>query len=701
VTGAVAGMVTGRTAGAPTTTGELSAQVLIAIACILLAARLAGAAARRIGQPAVVGEIVAGLALGPSLLGLLPGNLPSVLFPAPSRPVLSVIAQLGLVLFMFLVGLESDMGLLRGRVRLAASVSVTSIATPFALGAPLALYLHTRHNTGQARELLPFVLFIGASLSITAFPVLARILSERSMERTPLGALALASAALDDVIAWSMLAVVVTIVAHGDAADAGRVGLLALVYGAVMVLLVRPALTRFAPRLVRGGTLNAEAFTVVLMLVLLSAWSTDRIGIHVVFGGFALGAAFPRDGAARQAVAERVEAVSLLLLPVFFVATGLTVDLTRLDRTGLVELVLILAVAVLGKVGGAMLAAQAHGLGLRRCAALGVLANTRGLTELVILSIGRSLGVLDAQLYGLLVVVAIVTTAMAGPLLGLIYPDRLVQQDLAELDRAADGACTVIAVLPDLGAGSPDGWGPVTRIGADLARSQRHGHLVLSRVLPPPMPGLGVAALAELAAALGEVDRYCRTLAGAGLTVAPTVARSADAAAHTADQAGRLQADWVVSHTPAWTGTDVVVVGPGATPHPTTPLLLLDDAPACWEVAVRLALARGVPLAVAAGRAGRRLEDAARAAGATVVPVAPHDPVGLMVTGPVPSGPVAAGRSGVAAVTVYPGPDGPHELRDRLDRLLAASPPDRSEPTIGPQPQPALTLPARAPEEQP
>jgi Kef-type K+ transport system membrane component KefB len=417
---------------------ELPAQVLAALAVILLAARLSGMLARRIGQPAVVGEIAAGIALGPSLLGLLPGDLPHVLFPTQARPVLTAIAQLGLVLFMFLVGLESDMSLLRGRARLAAGVSLSSIALPFALGIPLAVYLHGRHDTGEAHDLLPFTLFLGASLSITAFPVLARILAERSMERTPLGALALASAALDDVIAWSLLAVVVAIVANQGAAAAGMVALLAALFMLTLVLVVRPALGRVAPRLLSGGRLDSQGFGLVLVLVLASAWITDRIGVHLVFGAFALGAIFPRHTVLRHAVAERVEAVSLLLLPVFFVATGLGVDLRSLDARGLVELAAIVLVAVVGKVGGAALAARSAGLGPRRALALGVLANTRGLTELVILSIGFSLGVLDAQLFGILVIMALVTTAMAGPLLDRIYPRRLVQADLAELERAAE-----------------------------------------------------------------------------------------------------------------------------------------------------------------------------------------------------------------------------------------------------------------------
>lgn len=666
---------------------ELPAQVLMALAAILVTARLAGAAARRVGQPSVVGEILAGLALGPSLLGLFPGDLTHALFPAQTRPVLSSVAQLGLVLFMFLVGLESDMGLLRGRVRTAASVSLASIALPFALGVPLALALHDRHDAGEAADLLPFLLFLGASLSITAFPVLARILAERSMERTPLGALALASAALDDVIAWSMLAVVVAIVANGGAASAGLVGVLSVVYAVVMLLVVRPGLTRLTPRLHRDGALNPEAFTVVLVLLLLSAWVTDRIGIHLVFGAFALGAVFPRDGAFRQAVAERVESVSLLLLPVFFVSTGLGVDLAAMGTQDLAELGLVLVVAIVGKIGGAMLGARANGLGLRRSTALGVLANTRGLTELVILSIGRQLGVLDERLYGVLVLMAVITTAMAGPLLRLVYPDRLVQLDLADLDRAAEGASTVVVELPGDERSRTDGSrAQAVAVGADLARSATKGHLVLSRVLPPPAAGLGVAALAELAGVLDEVTRECRSLEPLGLSAAPTVTRTADPAAHAAQQAARLEADWVVATAPVWTGTDVVVAGPRTgDPAPTAPVLLTDDEAAAWEAAVRLARARGVPLAVSAGRATRRLEEAAREVGLTVAEVADGAPVSLVVTGPAPPappGPDAPARAAAPVVTVYPGPDGPRELRDRVERILMGVPDQDPEPAL-------------------
>jgi len=600
------------------------------------------------------------------------------------RPVLTAVAQLGLVLFMFLIGLEADTSLVRGQARIAMTVSLSSIALPFALGVPLALVLHARHGTGPASDLLPFVLFIGASLSITAFPVLARILAERRMDRTALGTLALATASLDDVIAWSLLAVVVAIVVSGSAAGAALVAVGAVVFSLVLAFGVRPLTERLfrgarAAGPGRAGVLTPGAFALVLVGVLAAAWTTDAIGVHLVFGAFAFGVFFPTDPALREAVATRVEAVTVLLLPVFFVVTGLDVDLRTVSLAGLGELGLILLVAISGKVGGAFLAARGHGLDGRRALALGVLANTRGLTELVILGIGRQLGVLDAELFGLLVVMALVTTAMAGPLLDLVYPDRLVQRDLALAQRAAAGAMTVVASLP---APLPDGeqrWASLLAVSGDLARSAARGHVLLSRVLPLPGGiggGIGVGSLGLLAAEVDAVSRAGRDLAGDRVTATPNVVRAQDATAELRVQAERVEADWLV--VPATAPrlpdppADVVLVAPGPAPAPG-PVLLAGRDPAAWEVAARLAAARRVPLQVASVPGARQLVDQAVRCGLRASPLADGTAT-VVVCGPdtvVPASGQGAGPGGPPTiVTVVPGgARRQHGLAERAARL--------------------------------
>jgi Kef-type K+ transport system membrane component KefB len=426
------------------TASEILLFVLLDVAVVVAAARVFGWAFQRMGQPAVVGEIVAGITLGPSLLGLLPGDLHLVLFPTEVRPYLNVIAQIGLILFMFVVGLEVDLSAVRRRRGTAVAVSLTSIALPFGLGMLLALALHGGHSvvtdaegTTAPVDLLPFALFLGVAMSITAFPVLARILTERGLHRTGVGALALTCAAVDDVLAWSLLAVVVAVgSAAGDPWQVVQILGLTAAFALVVLLVVRPLLTRLVPWYRRAGRLTPEILGVVLVLLLVSAWITEKIEVHALFGAFLLGTAMPRRGAEglTREILEKVETVSLtLLLPVFFVVTGLRVDIGAVGPTGLVELGLILVVAIGGKFVGAYVAARSTGVPSRQAGAVGLLMNTRGLTELVILTIGVQLGVLDQDLFTLMVLMALVTTAMAAPLLERVYP-----RELAERDRLAE-----------------------------------------------------------------------------------------------------------------------------------------------------------------------------------------------------------------------------------------------------------------------
>ena len=395
--------------------------LLLDLALIVMLARLFGAAARRLGQPPVIGEILAGILVGPTLFG---NGFSAAVFPTDTRPMFAALANVGVAFFMFMVGLELDGRLLRGRVRIAVSVSAGSIMLPFGLGVALAFYLLRNHS---AEHRLGFLLFIGAAMSVTAFPVLARILTDRGMTKTMLGGLALTCAAVDDVLAWTLLAGVVMI--SGNAGGEQMLVMLFPVYVAVMFLVVRPLLRRV---ITEDSTLRTGQLAMILVGVLVSGAITEWTGMHFIFGAFLFGAVFPRSGTERlrSALLEGLgQFNTALLLPVFFVVAGLKVDLSGLGLTGLGELGLVLLAAIGGKFGGAFAAARLCRLPTRKSAALATLMNTRGLTELIILSVGLQLGILDQKMYSIMVVMAVVTTAMAGPLLNLIYPPSMIEQD--------------------------------------------------------------------------------------------------------------------------------------------------------------------------------------------------------------------------------------------------------------------------------
>ena len=327
------------------------------LAIIILLARLLGMAAERLGQPPVLGEIIAGILLGPTLFH---GKITATLFPITLRQPLSALANLGVVMFMFTVGYLLDLRLIRGRGRVAASVSVSSIILPLSLGVGLGAWLASRHHV---HHVLPFALFVGAAMSVTAFPVLARILTDRNMHRTRIGSIALASAATDDVLAWSLLAVVVAIAGAGG--QQFRL-LLAPVYAGVMFGLVHPLLRGLVDVYERRGRLTPNVLAAVLAGLLLSSYATDWMGLKYIFGAFLFGFVMPRKGAAAAALRDeilgRLEQVSVLvLLPVFFVVSGLSVDLSSVGLSRLLELGLILLVAIVGKFGGAFIGASLAG----------------------------------------------------------------------------------------------------------------------------------------------------------------------------------------------------------------------------------------------------------------------------------------------------------------------------------------------------
>jgi Kef-type K+ transport system membrane component KefB/nucleotide-binding universal stress UspA family protein len=417
------------------------ALLMIQIGVVVLTSRALARLVRYLGQPTVIAEVVAGILLGPSLLGLLWPGAMAALFPAESMPGLSLVAQLGLVFFMFLVGLEFDPRLLAGRGHQSVMVSWASILAPFGLGAALAWPLHG-HLAPEGVAFLPFALFMGAAMSVTAFPVLARILAERGVLRTRVGAIALSCAAVDDVSAWCILAFVVSIARASGLASGAITTALALAYIAVVWLVVRPMLARLGPR--QGQALTAETVAIVFLIVLASATATELIGIHALFGAFLIGAVMPRGGGLAHALTEKLEDfVTIALLPLFFAYSGLR------TRLGLVEGVedwltcgAIILVACAGKFGGSALAGRVTGMPWREASAVGILMNTRGLMELIVLNMGLDLGVLSPRLFTMMVIMALVTTWMTSPLLERIYPRRQMLRDMEEGEAPAPVAPT-------------------------------------------------------------------------------------------------------------------------------------------------------------------------------------------------------------------------------------------------------------------
>jgi Kef-type K+ transport system membrane component KefB len=406
--------------------------ILLDLCIVLVAARIFGYLAGKLRQPPVIGEILAGIVLGPSLLGLLPGHLNTALFPPDVIPHLNILAQVGLVLFMFLLGLEMDVTLLRGREGFAAAISLPSMIVSFGFGALLALLLYPYHHTVAGHEVpkLAMVLFLGVAMSITAFPVLARILSDRGIQKTPLGTFTLASAAIGDVIAWILLAFIVAVAKGGNSLEVLRTVALTGAFTIVMYTIGRRQAIRLENWYHRAGKLNPDLLVVVLVGALFSAWITDKIGIHPIFGAFMFGAIMPHHDDFVRDIVGRLQHVSvLLLLPLFFVVTGLSVNIGGLSAAGWAQLALVVGVAIAGKFIGAYTGARCSRLPQRYSLVIAVLMNTRGLTELVVLSIGKELGVLDAELFSMMVLMALITTAMAGPLMDIIYPAKRILRD--------------------------------------------------------------------------------------------------------------------------------------------------------------------------------------------------------------------------------------------------------------------------------
>ncbi|MDX1892076.1 cation:proton antiporter [Mycolicibacterium sp. 050158] len=393
------------------------------LAVILLACRAMGMVARRFGQPQVVGEMIAGVVLGPSLLGLIAPEVQHSLFPTgPANTVLYTMAQIGLVLYMFLIGLNFDVHLIKHRAGTAAAVSSAGILVPLGLGALIAGPLIAHGSFfGDDVTLVMAMLFLGASIATTAFPMLARIIFEKRLAGTSLGTLALACGATDDALSWCILAIVLAM-----NRDSPGLAVMAIAGGILYALLVltvgRRALGVLGPMSERRGAISAPMLGVVLCVLMLCAWFTDTIGIYAIFGAFILGIAMPSGFFAQRLTTTLEPLVTTFLLPLFFVYSGLNTQIGLVDTPALWALTLgLLVVSIAGKGVACTLAARLKRVPMRESVALGALMNARGLIELILLNIGLQAGIITPTLFTILVLVAIVTTLMASPIFEFVY----------------------------------------------------------------------------------------------------------------------------------------------------------------------------------------------------------------------------------------------------------------------------------------
>ena len=395
--------------------------LLAQIITIILVARVFGWIFKKIGQPSVIGEIIAGIVLGPSLLGLYFPEFSVALFPVESLGNLKFLSQIGLILFMFVIGMELDLKVLKNKANEAVVISHASIVIPFALGIGLAYFVYNRFAP-EGVKFLAFSLFMGIALSITAFPVLARIVQERGIHKTKLGAIVITCAAADDITAWCILAVVIAIVKAGTFVSSLYIIMLAVLYVLAMIYIVKPFLKRIGDLYGSKDTIIKPVVAIFFLVLILSSYATEVIGIHALFGAFMAGAIMPDVPKLRTIFIEKVEDVALiLLLPLFFVFTGLKTEIGLLNDPYLWKVTgFIILVAVVGKFLGSALAAKFVGQSWRDSLTIGALMNTRGLMELIVLNIGLELKVLTPEVFTMMVIMALVTTFMTGPALDLI-----------------------------------------------------------------------------------------------------------------------------------------------------------------------------------------------------------------------------------------------------------------------------------------
>jgi Kef-type K+ transport system membrane component KefB len=414
--------------------------LLLQIITIIVVSRTFGYLMRKIGQPTVIGEVVAGIVLGPSVVGMLFPEYIDFLFPKASLPNLQFLSQIGLLLFMFVIGMELDIKVLKAKAHDAVVISHASIIVPYTLGMGLAYYLYVEFAPENI-SFTSFSLFMGIAMSITAFPVLARIIRERKLGKTKLGIIAITCAAADDITAWCLLAAVIAIVKAGDATGALFTLTLSIGYVVFMFYVIQPALKYWSTRYVSGNKLTLNSVAMLFGIMLISSYVTEVIGIHALFGAFMAGIIMPASLSFRKVVTEKVEHVSMaLLLPLFFAFSGLRTQIGLLNDArswGICGLIVL--VAIIGKFGGSFVAAKITGQNWKDSLSIGVLMNTRGLVELIVLNIGYDLGILNPEIFAMLVIMALVTTFMTGPLLDLInwaFRDQPEEEQILEIGLA-------------------------------------------------------------------------------------------------------------------------------------------------------------------------------------------------------------------------------------------------------------------------
>ena len=376
---------------------------------------------KKIGQPAVMGEIIAGILLGPSLIGTLFPGFSAFVFPATSLGNIQMLSQVGLILFMFVIGMELDMALLKKRAGAAMFISYFSIIIPFGMGIGLSYFLYQQYAPANI-PFFAFSLFTGIAMSITAFPVLARIIRERGISNTPTGVMAITAAAVGDITAWCMLAFIIAVVKAGTLNSSLYTIIAAVVYIAIMFLIVRPILHKTALKSSKNSSMKRPVLAIIFVVLLLSAYCCEVIGVHALFGAFLAGLIMPDEWNFRKVLIDKIEDVALvLLLPLFFVFTGLRTQVGLLNTTSLwLTCGGIILVAIAGKFGGSALAARITGEVAKDSLSIGALMNTRGLVELVVLNIGYDLHILSPQIFTMMVVMALATTFMTNPAINLI-----------------------------------------------------------------------------------------------------------------------------------------------------------------------------------------------------------------------------------------------------------------------------------------
>ncbi len=457
------------------------ATLLAQIVTIIIVARLFGWICKLIGQPTVIGEIAAGIFLGPSLLGMFYPEVSAFIFPKTSLSNLQFLSQVGLILFMFIIGMELDLNVLKTKAKEAVVISHASIMLPFALGVGLALYMYTEFAP-EGISFLSFALFTGIALSITAFPVLARIVQERGLSRTRLGMMVITCAATDDITAWCILAAVIAIVKAGEFMSSIYTIVLSLGYVLVMLQVVKPLLKRIGDHYAYREGLTKPVVALFFLVLLISSYCTEIIGIHALFGAFMAGVIMPANQRFRNIFIEKVEDVSLvLLLPLFFVFTGLRTQIGLLNDPHLWFVTgLIIAAAVVGKFVGSTIAALFVKQSWRDSLIIGSLMNTRGLVELVVLNIGYDIGVLSPQIFTMMVIMALATTCMTGPALDLI--DKFLPARKGE-DLHPVHEPSRFSVL--IAFASPQGGRKMLRLADKLVSKQPDEHNITALHLSP------------------------------------------------------------------------------------------------------------------------------------------------------------------------------------------------------------------------